>query len=284
MMARYSSKPFKFALENCKRAELIDEKLVVVTEHELLQVKKRPKARKRAISNAERLKSYNELKTGDYVVHVNHGIGKYIGMETLEMDGVHQDYMTIVYQNNDKLFIPVTQLDLIQKYVASESKTPKINKLGGTEWTKTKRKVASKVEDIADDLIQLYAAREAEKGFAFSPDDNLQAAFDNAFPYSETDDQLRSIQEIKRDMEKAKPMDRLLVGDVGYGKTEVALRAVFKAVRDNKQVAFLVPTTILAQQHYETMLERFADFPVNVELLSRFRTKKKNNRQKRLKS
>ncbi|MDT2801986.1 transcription-repair coupling factor [Vagococcus lutrae] len=254
--------------------ELIDEKLVVVTEHELLQVKKRPKARKRAISNAERLKSYNELKTGDYVVHVNHGIGKYIGMETLEMDGVHQDYMTIVYQNNDKLFIPVTQLDLIQKYVASESKTPKINKLGGTEWTKTKRKVASKVEDIADDLIQLYAAREAEKGFAFSPDDNLQAAFDNAFPYSETDDQLRSIQEIKRDMEKAKPMDRLLVGDVGYGKTEVALRAVFKAVRDNKQVAFLVPTTILAQQHYETMLERFADFPVNVELLSRFRTKK----------
>lgn len=148
------------------------------------------------------MKSYNELKAGDYVVHANHGIGKYIGMETLEVDGVHQDYMTILYQNDDKLFIPVTQLNLIQKYVASEAKAPRINKLGGSEWTKTKRKVSSKIEDIADDLIKLYAARESEKGYAFGPDDAYQKEFENAFPYSETDDQLRSAAEIKRDMEK----------------------------------------------------------------------------------
>ncbi len=220
------------------------------------------------------MKSYNELKAGDYVVHANHGIGKYIGMETLEVDGVHQDYMTILYQNDDKLFIPVTQLNLIQKYVASEAKAPRINKLGGSEWAKTKRKVSSKIEDIADDLIKLYAARESEKGYAFGPDDAYQKEFENAFPYSETDDQLRSAAEIKRDMEKEKPMDRLLVGDVGYGKTEVALRAAFKAIKESKQVAFLVPTTILAQQHYETMLERFEGFPVNIGLLSRFRTRK----------
>ncbi|MGX7030538.1 transcription-repair coupling factor [Vagococcus zengguangii] len=254
--------------------EWIDEKLVIVTEKELLKTVKRKRARRQTISNAERLRSYNELKVGDYVVHVNHGIGKYVGMETLVSGGVHQDYISILYQNNDKLFIPVTQLDLIQKYVASESKSPKINKLGGNEWTKTKKKVAGKVEDIADDLIKLYAAREAEKGFAFSPDDSLQKEFEDAFPYSETEDQLRSIQEIKKDMEKAKPMDRLLVGDVGYGKTEVAIRAAFKAIRDNKQVAVLVPTTVLAQQHYETMVDRFRDFPVCVGLLSRFRSKK----------
>lgn len=254
--------------------ELPQERVVVVTEKELFQKVTKKRARRQTVSNAERLKSYNELKTGDYVVHANHGIGKYVGMQTLEVDGVHQDYMTIVYQNEDKLFIPVTQLNLIQKYVASESKTPKINKLGGSEWTKTKRKVSSKIEDIADDLIQLYAKREAEKGYAFAPDDAYQKEFEEAFPYTETEDQLRSTAEIKRDMEKEKPMDRLLVGDVGFGKTEVALRAAFKAIRENKQVAILVPTTILAQQHYETMVDRFEDFPVNVGLLSRFRTKK----------
>lgn len=254
--------------------ELPQDNLIVLVEKEILHTRTKRQARKQTISNAERLKSYNELSPGDYVVHANHGIGKYIGMETLLSGGTHQDYMTILYQNNDKLFIPVTQLDLIQKYVASESKTPRINKLGGSEWTKTKKKVSAKVEDIADDLIQLYAAREAEVGYAFSPDDNYQHEFDNAFPYAETDDQLRSIQEIKKDMEKTRPMDRLLVGDVGYGKTEVALRAAFKAVRDGKQVAFLVPTTILAQQHYETMLDRFKNFPVSIGLMSRFRTKK----------
>lgn len=254
--------------------ELPQEKIVTITEKEIFQKTTKKQTRRQTVTNAERLKSYNELKAGDYVVHANHGIGKYIGMETLEVDGVHQDYMTIIYQNDDKLFIPVTQLNLIQKYVASESKTPRINKLGGSEWTKTKRKISSKIEDIADDLIQLYAVREAEKGYAFGPDDSYQKEFENSFPYSETDDQLRSAAEIKRDMEKEKPMDRLLVGDVGYGKTEVALRAAFKAVKESKQVAFLVPTTILAQQHYETMLERFEGFPVNVGLLSRFRTKK----------
>ena len=254
--------------------ELPQEKIVTITEKEIFQKTTKKQTRRQTVTNAERLKSYNELKAGDYVVHANHGIGKYIGMETLEVDGFHQDYMTIIYQNDDKLFIPVTQLNLIQKYVASESKTPRINKLGGSEWTKTKRKISSKIEDIADDLIQLYAVREAEKGYAFGPDDSYQKEFENAFPYSETDDQLRSAAEIKRDMEKEKPMDRLLVGDVGYGKTEVALRAAFKAVKESKQVAFLVPTTILAQQHYETMLERFEGFPVNVGLLSRFRTKK----------
>ncbi|EMF0390569.1 transcription-repair coupling factor [Enterococcus hirae] len=255
--------------------ELPQEKIVAITEKEIFQKTTKKQTRRQTVTNAERLKSYNELKAGDYVVHANHGIGKYIGMETLEVDGVHQDYMTILYQNDDKLFIPVTQLNLIQKYVASESKAPRINKLGSSEWTKTKRKVSSKIEDIADDLIKLYAARESEKGYAFGPDDGYQKEFENAFPYSETDDQLRSAAEIKRDMEKEKPMDRLLVGDVGYGKTEVALRAAFKAVKESKQVAFLVPTTILAQQHYETMLERFEGFPVNVGLLSRFRTKKK---------
>ncbi|MHC5375052.1 transcription-repair coupling factor [Enterococcus sp. LJL120] len=257
--------------------ELLQEKLVVITETEIFQKATKKRAKRQTISNAERLKSYNELKTGDYVVHANHGIGKYIGMETLEVDGVHQDYMTILYQNDDKIFIPVTQLNLIQKYVASEGKSPRINKLGGSEWTKTKRKIAAKVEDIADDLIQLYAAREAEKGFAFGPDDQYQKEFEDAFPYSETDDQLRSAAEIKHDMERERPMDRLLVGDVGFGKTEVALRAAFKAIKESKQVAFLVPTTILAQQHYETMLERFEGFPVNVGLLSRFRTKKQQN-------
>lgn len=254
--------------------ELPEDHLVIVTEREIFQKVAKKRARRQTVSNAERLKSYNELKVGDYVVHVNHGIGKYVGMETLEVDGVHQDYISILYQNDDKLFIPVTQLNLIQKYVASESKTPKINKLGGSEWARTKRKVASKIEDIADDLIQLYAKREAEKGYAYAPDDGYQQEFEDAFAYSETEDQLKSAAEIKKDMEKEKPMDRLLVGDVGFGKTEVALRAAFKAVKENKQVAFLVPTTILAQQHYETILDRFEGFPVNVGLLSRFRTKK----------
>ncbi|CAM3064441.1 transcription-repair coupling factor [Lactiplantibacillus plajomi] len=254
--------------------EFPDGHLVVITEQEMFKkvAKKRP--RRQTLANAERLKSYTDLKPGDFVVHVNHGIGKYVGMQTLEVDGVHQDYITIAYQNNAKIFIPVTQLNLVQKYVSSESKTPHINKLGGTEWTKAKRKVAAKIEDIADELVDLYAKREAEKGYAFPEDDSYQDDFDNEFPYAETPDQLRSINEIKHDMERPKPMDRLLVGDVGYGKTEVALRAAFKAIEAGKQVAFLVPTTILAQQHYETMLNRFEGYPVNVGMLSRFRTAK----------
>ena len=252
--------------------ELPSARLVVLTEHDLFNAKPKRKVRHQTLANAERLKSYNELKVGDYVVHVNHGIGIYKGLQTLTVDGVHQDYITIEYKDKGQLFIPVTQLNLVQKYVASEGKKPAINKLGGKEWQKTKNRVAAKIEDIADDLIELYAAREAEKGYAFAQDDALQQEFESEFPYPETVDQLRSVKEIKRDMERPRPMDRLLVGDVGFGKTEVALRAAFKAITNGKQVALLVPTTILAQQHFETMRERFADFPVNVGMLSRFAT------------
>lgn len=250
------------------------ERVVFVTEKELFNKAQKRQPRRQKMSNAERLKSYTELAPGDYVVHVNHGIGQYTGMETIEIDGVHQDYISILYQDGAKLFIPVTQLHLVQKYVSSEAKTPKVNKLGGTEWAKAKRKVAAKIEDIADDLIELYAKREAERGHTFPPDTPEQEEFENAFPFTETDDQLRSTQEIKADMQREKPMDRLLVGDVGYGKTEVAMRAIFKAVMDGKQAAFLVPTTILAQQHYETLIQRFDGFPVEIGLLSRFRTRK----------
>ena len=208
------------------------------------------------------------------MVHVNHGIGIFSGIRTMEVDGVHQDYMVINYRNNAQIFVPVTQLNLVQKYVSSESKAPRINRLGGNEWAKTKRRVASKVEDIADELVDLYSKRETAKGYAFPADDYLQKQFDANFPYTETRDQLRSINEIKQDMEKAKPMDRLLVGDVGYGKTEVAMRAIFKAVAGGKQVAFLVPTTVLAQQHFDTMTKRFAGFPIKIALMSRFKTNK----------
>ncbi|MCI1974664.1 MAG: transcription-repair coupling factor [Limosilactobacillus sp.] len=248
--------------------------LVVITEGEMFKQVKKRRIRPQKLANAERIKNYLDLKPGDYVVHVNHGIGIFSGIRTMEVDGVHQDYMVINYRNNAQIFVPVTQLNLVQKYVSAESKTPHINKLGGNEWAKTKRRVASKVEDIADELVDLYAKRETEKGHAFPKDDYLQKQFDANFPYSETRDQLRSIKEIKEDMEKPKPMDRLLVGDVGYGKTEVALRAIFKAVTGGKQVAFLVPTTVLAQQHYDTMQKRFEGFPIEIALMSRFKTKK----------
>ncbi|WJQ07221.1 transcription-repair coupling factor [Geobacillus stearothermophilus] len=254
--------------------ELPLQKLAVITEEELFKKRAKRPVRRQKLSNAERIKSYAELQVGDYVVHVNHGIGKYLGIETLEINGVHKDYIHIQYQGGDTLYVPVDQMDQVQKYVGSEGKEPKIYKLGGSEWKKVKKKVESSVQDIAEDLIKLYAEREASKGYAFSPDTEMQREFEAAFPYQETEDQLRSIEEIKRDMESEKPMDRLLCGDVGYGKTEVALRAAFKAIMDGKQVAFLVPTTILAQQHYETVRERFQGFPINVGLLNRFRTKK----------
>lgn len=248
--------------------------LVVITEGEMFKQVTKRRHRPQKLANAERLKSYTDLKPGDYVVHVNHGIGIFSGIRTMEVDGVHQDYMVINYRNNAQIFVPVTQLNLVQKYVSSESKAPRINRLGGNEWAKTKRRVASKVEDIADELVDLYSKRETAKGYAFPADDYLQKQFDANFPYTETRDQLRSINEIKQDMEKAKPMDRLLVGDVGYGKTEVAMRAIFKAVAGGKQVAFLVPTTVLAQQHFDTMTKRFAGFPIKIVLMSRFKTNK----------
>ncbi|MGX9132865.1 transcription-repair coupling factor [Rummeliibacillus sp. JY-2-4R] len=257
--------------------ELPLQRLALVTEEELFKQKPKKKSRPQKMTNAERIKSYTEIKPGDYVVHVHHGIGKYIGIETLEVNGKHKDYLHIRYRADDKLYVPVDQIDLIQKYVGSEDKEPKLHKLGGAEWKKTKSKVSSAIQDIADDLIKLYAKREAEKGFAFSPDGDEQRAFEEAFPYEETEDQLRTIQEVKIDMEKERPMDRLVCGDVGYGKTEVAIRAAFKAVLDGKQVAFLVPTTILAQQHFETLQERMQDQAVSIGLLSRFRTRKQQN-------
>lgn len=254
--------------------ELPMQKLAVLTEEELFKKRVKKSKRRQKLSNAERIKSYSELNVGDYVVHVNHGIGRYLGMETLEINGNHKDYIHIKYEGSDKLYVPVEQIDQVQKYVGSEGKEPKVYKLGGNDWKKVKRKVESSVQDIADDLIKLYAEREASKGYAFSPDGDLQREFETAFPYQETEDQLRSVQEIKKDMEHERPMDRLLCGDVGYGKTEVAIRAAFKAVTDGKQVAILVPTTILAQQHYETIRERFQDYPINIGLLSRFRSRK----------
>lgn len=252
--------------------------LAVITEGEMFSQKQR-KVRKpiRNVDNAERIKSYSELKVGDYVVHQNHGIGKYMGIGTLEVAGIHKDYMHILYAGGDKLSVPIEQIDLIQKYVGSEEKEPKIYKLGGNDWTRVKNKVRSSVQDIADDLIKLYAARQSSPGYAFEKDTAEQQEFEDLFPYDETRDQERAIEEIKKDMEQSRPMDRLLCGDVGYGKTEVAIRAAFKAAIEGKQVAVLVPTTILAQQHYETFRERFSGYPFNVSVLSRFRTRKEQN-------
>ncbi|AOV06306.1 transcription-repair coupling factor [Sporosarcina ureilytica] len=254
--------------------ELPLHRIAVITDAELFKAKPKRRTRTQKMSNAERIKSYSEIKPGDYVVHAHHGIGKYIGIEKMSQGSIEKDYLEIHFKGNDKLYVPTDKIDLIQKYIASGEKEPSLHKLGGTSWKRTKSKVSAAVKDIADDLIKLYAQRESEKGFAFSKDDDLQRSFEDAFPYKETDDQLRSIEEVKQDMENIRPMDRLLCGDVGYGKTEVAIRAAFKAVNDGKQVAFLVPTTILAQQHYETMKERFAGFPIEVSLLNRFRTRK----------
>ncbi|HEM3670301.1 TPA: transcription-repair coupling factor [Streptococcus suis] len=257
---------------------LMDEKLVLITEKEIFNKKIKRKVRRTNISNAERIKDYSELAVGDYVVHHVHGIGQYLGIETIEISGIHRDYVTVQYQNSDRISIPVEQIDLLSKYLASDGKAPKVNKLNDGRFQRTKQKVQKQVEDIADDLIKLYAERSQLKGFAFSPDDENQIEFDNYFTHVETDDQLRSIDEIKKDMEKDSPMDRLLVGDVGFGKTEVAMRAAFKAVNDGKQVAILVPTTVLAQQHYANFQERFAEFPVNVDVMSRFKTKKEQEK------
>lgn len=252
----------------------VDEKILLITEHEIFQKKLKRRFRRQHVSNAERLKDYNELEKGDYVVHHIHGIGQYLGIETIEIKEIHRDYVSVQYQNGDQISILVEQIHLLSKYISSDGKAPKLNKLNDGHFKKAKQKVKNQVEDIADDLIKLYSERSQLKGFAFSADDDDQDAFDDAFPYVETDDQLRSIEEIKRDMQASQPMDRLLVGDVGFGKTEVAMRAAFKAVNDHKQVVILVPTTVLAQQHYTNFKERFQNFAVNVDVLSRFRSKK----------
>jgi transcription-repair coupling factor (superfamily II helicase) len=214
------------------------------------------------------------LVIDDFVVHENHGVGQYKGIEQIEVQGIKKDYIIIQYRGNDKLFIPTDQMNLVQKYIGGEAVKPKLNKLSGIEWQKAKQKAKKSVEVIAEDLIELYAERSKIKGFSFSKDTEWQKEFESSFIYEETPSQIRSIEEIKKDMESDKPMDRLLCGDVGYGKTEVAIRAAFKAIMDGKQVAVLVPTTILAQQHYNTILDRFKDYPMKVEKLSRFRTAK----------
>ena len=230
--------------------------------------------RKPKRKNTKTLESFTDLKVGDYVVHQSHGIGVFRGLEQIVVDGVKKDYIKISYADGGSLFVPVNQLDAIQKYIGGGAERVKLNKLGGQDWNKAKAKVRAAVAILAEDLIALYAKRQAAIGFAFSKDNLWQREFEETFPYDETDDQLLAIQDVKEDMESQKVMDRLICGDVGYGKTEVAIRAAFKAVQDGKQVAYLVPTTILAQQHYQTFVERMQNYPVKVGLLSRFRTPK----------
>ena len=243
-------------------------KYAVVSDKTLFGEDKKTKRNSKKKSNIE----FTDLNIGDYVVHQAHGVGQYISVDQLIVEGVKRDYLKIRYTNDDMLYIPTTQLELIQKYIGSEGKAPKLNKMGGTDWIKTKKRVRESLMSIARDLLVIYAQREAGRGFAFSEDMVWQKQFEEQFPYQETEDQLKCIEEIKKDMQDIRPMDRLLCGDVGFGKTEVAIRAAFKAVMEGKQVAYLVPTTILAQQHYNTFKQRMRDFPVKIEMLSRFRT------------
>ena len=249
-------------------------RLAILSEGQLLQKKpaRKPKPKGRA-SDRQKLKAFTDLTPGDLVVHTYHGIGRYEGMEQMKLDGVVKDYVKISYQGTDVLYVPATQLDLVSKYIgAGESGAVRLNKLGSDAWEKTKAKAKKSAKDMAAKLIRLYAERKRLPGFAFSPDSAWQTEFEDNFEYAETDDQLRCIAEIKQDMQAPTPMDRLLCGDVGFGKTEVALRAVMKALLDSKQAAILVPTTVLARQHYLTAKKRFAGFPIRVELLSRYST------------
>ena len=252
--------------------EMSSDRLVVVTEKDIFGHQKRRTAPR--APQGEKISHFREIRPGDYVVHVNHGIGKYLGVVTLEVGGVHRDYLHIKYGGDDKLYVPTDQVQLLQKYIGTEGEVPRLHRMGGTEWVKAKARAKKSVEDIAKKLIAIYAKRKQAKGFAFSPDDSSQREFEDAFPYQETDDQLRAIEEIKADMEREKPMDRLLCGDVGFGKTEVAIRAAYKAAMDGKQVAVLVPTTVLAMQHYQTFTQRFMDFLPTVDVICRFRTAK----------
>ena len=249
-------------------------KLAVITEGQLMaREAPKPRRKKSTVTNRQKLASFTDLSPGDLVVHEQYGIGRFVAMEQIRVDGALKDYIKIAYQGTDTLYVPATQLDLISKYIGGGEDTPvKLNKIGSEAWQKTKARAKKAAKDMAGELIKLYAARKGESGYAFAPDSPWQQEFESNFPYAETDDQLRCVAEIKADMESSTPMDRLLCGDVGFGKTEVALRAVMKAVLDGKQVAILVPTTVLAQQHYQTVMSRFRGFPVNADVLSRFRT------------
>ena len=251
-------------------------RLAILSEGQLIHkdAPKRKAAKKTGSTNRQKLNSFTDLSPGDLVVHENYGIGRFVGMEQIKVDGAVKDYIKIAYQGSDTLFVPATQLDLVGKYIGGggEDTNVKLNKIGSDAWQKTKAKARKAAKDMAGELIKLYAARKRQSGFAFAADSPWQREFEDNFPYPETDDQLRCIADIKHDMESPTPMDRLLCGDVGFGKTEVALRAVMKAVMDGKQVAILVPTTVLAQQHYQTAVARFRGFPVNIDVLSRFRS------------
>ncbi len=245
-------------------------KFTVISETDIFgKVKKK---KKRRVYEGRKIQSFAELKPGDYVVHESHGLGIYQGIEKIEVDKVAKDYMKISYAKGGNLYIPATQLDLIQKYASSDAKKPRLNSLGTQEWNKTKTRVRSAVKEIAKDLVELYAARQNKEGYEYGEDTVWQKEFEEMFPFEETEDQILAIEAVKRDMQSKKIMDRLICGDVGYGKTEIAIRAAFKAVQEDKQVVYLVPTTILAQQHYNTFLQRMKDFPVRVDLMCRFRT------------
>lgn len=251
--------------------EYPENKTAVITQSKAASSKKKKKKHKKG----EEIRSLSDITAGDLVVHSMHGIGRFVGIRKLELEGVTKDYITIQYAGKDVLYVPVTQLDMVSRYIGPRDDTGvKLNKLSSSEWQKTRNNVKRAVKDMAHELTALYAKREKSKGFAFLPDDEMQRDFESRFPYAETDDQLQSINEIKEDMERIRPMDRLLCGDVGFGKTEVALRAAMKCVASGKQCAILVPTTVLAMQHFQTALRRFEQFPVTIELLSRFRTPK----------
>lgn len=254
--------------------DFYEEHIILLTETELFKVSSQKKKGYIKYKDAKIINDYTELNIGDYVVHDTHGIGQYMGIKTLEMKGSHKDYLYIAYKGNDTLYIPVENFKLVRKYASRDGKAPKIHALNSTEWQKTKQRVRKKVDDLADKLIAIYAARMKQPGFAYPQDDALQIQFEECFGYELTPDQSTAVKEIKADMEIPRPMDRLLCGDVGFGKTEVALRACFKAILANKQVAFLCPTTILSSQHYHTMTKRFENFPVNIALLNRFTSTK----------
>lgn len=247
-------------------------KYVVITEGDMFGNGQQKKRRKKTAYQGKKIQSFSELSPGDYVVHENHGLGIYRGIEKIEQDKIVKDYLKIEYGDGGNLYLPATRLEGIQKYAGSDAKKPKLNRLGGSEWNKTKTRVKGAVREIAKDLVQLYAARQENQGFQYGADTVWQREFEEMFPFDETDDQLDAIEAAKQDMESKKIMDRLICGDVGYGKTEIALRTAFKAVQEGKQVIYLVPTTILAQQHYNTFVQRMKDFPVQVDMMSRFRT------------
>ncbi len=253
--------------------ECFDNNLIVITSQELFSTEKKKRKSSSVFKQAEKV-VFADLEIGDYVVHRTNGIGQFIGVNTIKTGDVTKDYIKIKYKGEDILYVPTNSLDNVRKYIGGGEAAPKLNRLGSKEWEHTKAKVKANLREVAKELIELYAKRKKAKGYAFSADSAWQKQFEDSFPYTETEDQLRCIEEVKKDMETSMPMDRLLCGDVGYGKTEVAIRAAFKAVMDQKQVAYLVPTTVLANQQYETFKERMKDFPIRVELLNRFKTQK----------